>query len=260
MKFRSILCVAALAVVPAFATDLMTTETVGWLKVDSSAVSTIVSVPWVQVGGDGASVQVAKLVKTDSLKAGVMLYYYDGSAYWAWTMQETTPGVTNWSPTIVTSGNGPQSTSASKDIDFALPRGKALFVYRPNGAADGDIYLYGKYTDASIDSITTATGSADTPAYTLIGNPSSTDVALNASGRFSNVGSDDLILVPGADGAIEKTLTWANGAWGWNEKGTPVTLPNGATVSSSTRNTNVTIPAGRGVWYVSKGGTAVVQF
>ncbi len=65
MKFRSVFAIAALAASVSFATDVMTTDTVGWIKVTSTAKSTIVSVPWIQVGSDAAGGQVAERVKRD---------------------------------------------------------------------------------------------------------------------------------------------------------------------------------------------------
>ncbi len=262
MKFRSILCVAAFAATSLFADDLPTTDTVGWLKVDSTAVSTIVSVPWIQVGTTAGSVQVAKLVKTDSLKAdgGVMLYYYDGTAYKAWALQ-TVENVKTWVPASTTiSSNGKSITATAPTADFPLPRGKALFVYRPNGEADGYIYLYGKYTETSPASFTTATGSADAPAYTLIGNPSAEAVSLNKSGLFTNVGGNDKIMIPGASGALEKECTYENDEWGWWNPALSTLKVGSKTIKKPGRDTNVSIPAGRGVWYVSRGGTATVQF
>lgn len=260
MKFRSILAIAALATSVSFATDVMTTETVGWLRVTSSAASTIISVPWVQVGGADASVQVAKLVKTDSLTADgtVKLFYYDeaNNVYKGWVLN-TEGGNKVWNPTA-TSAEG--ITAQAPDADFPIPRGKALFIYRPNGSGDGDIYLYGKYTTTSPTSFTTAQGSSSTPAYTLIGNPDSSAVSLNKSGLFANVGANDEILIPGDDGAIAKTCTWEDGAWGWwNPSYTTVTIGT-KTINKPGRDTNVSIPAGRGVWYMSKGGTATVDF
>ena len=263
MKFRSVLAIAALAASVSFATDVMTTDTVGWIKVTSTAKSTIVSVPWVQVGGDGASVQVAKLVKTDSLTpdGGVMLYYYDGTKYWAWALQ-TVSSVKTWVPaTISSASNGVTTNSDSPAADYALPRGKALFIYRPNGSNDGDIYLYGKYDSNSPAAFTTAVGTSSTPAYTLIGNPNSTQVSLNSVLGNTNVGANDQILIPGVDGSIAITCTYKNNSWGWNNPvgGGTMTIA-GKTINKPAWDVNVQIPPGRGIWYVSNGGSVTVDF
>jgi len=256
MKFRSILCVAALAVVPAFATDVMTTETVGWLKVTSTAKSTIVSVPWVQVGGDGASVQVAKLVKTDTLTAdgGVMLYYYDGSDYWAWALQ-TVSTVKTWVPaTISSASNGVTTNNQSPAADYALPRGKALFVYRPNGSTDGDIYLYGALATTGMDAVATVAN-----GYTLIGNPTAAPKNLNDATMSGTPNSGDRIQVPGDDGAIavEYYYDSTTSKWGYMKAGASIItgIPGPRTFSNE-----ATIPAGRGVWYKSAGGAPTFTF
>lgn len=258
MRLRSILCVAALAVVTAFATDVMTTETVGWLKVTSTAKATIVSVPWVQVGGGGDSVQVAKLVKTDTLTAdgGVMLYYYDGmtTKYWAWALQ-TVSSVKTWVPATISSAkNGVTTNNQSPDDDYALPRGKALFVYRPNGSTDGDIYLYGALASTAMSPVRTIAN-----GYTLIGNPTASAYDINSATMTGTPNEGDRILVPGDDGAIAVDYYYdsTTGKWGYLKAGAPLItgIPGPRTFSSE-----ATIPAGRGAWYKSAGGSPTFTF
>ena len=256
MKFRSVLAIAALAASVSFATDVMTTDTVGWIKVTSTAKSTIVSVPWVQVGGNGDSVQVAKLVKTDTLTAdaGVMLYYYDGAKYWAWALQ-TVSGDKKWVPaTISSASNGVTTNNESPSDSYALPRGKALFVYRPNGSTDGDIYLYGQYTSESMAAVSTI---AD--GYTLLGNPTAAAYDLNSATMTGTPNAGDRIQVPGDDGAIavEYYYDSATSKWGYMKAGTSIIpgIPGPRTFSNE-----ALIPAGRGVWYKSAGGSPSFAF
>ena len=255
MKFRSVLAITALATSVSFA-DVMTTDTVGWIKVTSTAKSTIVSVPWIQVGSDAASVQVAKLVKTDSLTAdgGVMLYYYDGTKYWAWALQ-TVSSVKTWVPaTISSASNGVTTNTQSPDADYALPRGKALFVYRPNGSTDGDIYLYGKYTSAAMAAVATVAN-----GYTLLGNPTAAAKNINSATMTGTPNAGDRIQVPGDDGAIavEYYYDSTTSKWGYMKAGESIIpgIPGPRSFSNEAM-----IPAGRGVWYKSAGGSPTFAF
>ena len=254
MKFRSMMCVCALAASAAMATDVpgLTSETLGWVKVNSSATNTIISVPWLNVGG--GNVEVAKLVKTDTLTVNDWLYWYDGSVYYAWQLTETA-GVKSWTPTGTTKDN---MTFTSPGASFGLQRGLALFIQRQDTTKD--IYLYGQYTNGT--AAVTVAGGGETPAYTLIANPRTVDVDLNSSAAVTMSGTPnagDKILVPGTDGAISKEYTYADGAWGFNTK-TSFTVGT-RTINKLTRTTTgVTLPAGRGVWYVSKGGSPTFTF
>lgn len=255
MKFRSVLAIAALAASVSFATDVMTTETVGWLKVDSSAVSTIVSVPWVQVGSSDASVHVAKLVKTDTLSGDVMLYYYDGSKYWAWALQNS-GGVKTWEPVVISSAsNGVTVNNQSPSADYALPRGKALFVYRPNGSANGDIYLYGKKADGGMAPVATVAN-----GFTLIGNPTAAPYNINSATMSGTPNAGDLIQVPGTNGAISVQYYYNGTKWGYLKA---AAAPEGVpawVVGERTFSDEAFIPAGRGVWYKSAGGSPTFTF
>ena len=254
MKFRSMLCVCALAVSAAMATDVegLTSDTYGWIKVNSSATNTIIAVPWLNVGG--GNVEVAKLVKTDTLTTGDWLYWYNGSNYYAWQLTETAC-VKAWTPTgTVTEG----MTFTAPDATFGLAKGQALFIQRSDTTKD--IYLYGQY--ASGDVAVAVAGGGETPAYTLIANPRTAEVDLNSSAAVTMTGTpnaEDKILVPGTDGAISKEYTYANGAWGYNTK-TTIRVGNKDINKLTRTTTNVTLPVGRGVWYVSKGGSPTFTF
>lgn len=252
MKFRSVICVCALAASAAMAADVtgLTSETLGWIKVDSSAPCTIIAVPWVNVGG--GNVQVAKLVKTDTLSVNDWLYWYDGASYYAWQLTETS-GVKVWTPASTTKDN---MTFSAPDATFGLAKGQALFIQRSDTSKD--IYLYGQHATGSAE-VQIAAGSSDTPAYTLLANPRTADVDINMVTMTGTPAAGDKILVPGTNGATEKELTYADGAWGYNTK-KPFTVGS-RTINKLVRTTTgVTLPAGRGVWYVSQGGSPKFTF
>lgn len=235
----------------------LTSETLGWMKVASTATNTIISVPWVEVGGDGTGVAVTNLVKTDSLSGECYLLYWDGSQFKGWSLNAR-----NWVPGAVSYRNdkGGSATAQEAPAGYTLPRGKALFIHRPAGATNGDIYLYGKYVATAPAPFTIVAGTEANPTYTLIGNPSNAAVSLNEEGLFTDPGDDDQIMIPGADGSIAKICKRQDGQWKWwNDKKTSATVGT-MTVYTPGWDDNVDIPIGRGVWYVSKGGTPTVQF
>ena len=149
-------------------------------------------------------------------------------------------------------------TFTAPEATFGLAKGQALFIQRSDTTKD--IYLYGQY--ASGDVAVAVAGGGETPAYTLIANPRTAEVDLNSSAAVTMTGTpnaEDKILVPGTDGAISKEYTYANGAWGYNTK-TTIRVGNKDINKLTRTTTNVTLPVGRGVWYVSKGGSPTFTF
>lgn len=262
MKFRSMLCVGVLAASAAMAADVegLASATLGWLKVESSAKCTIIAVPWLNVGG--GDVEVAKLVKTDSLSAGDKLYYYDGANYWGWILTES-EGVKSWTPQAVTyKENGQDKTAAGATATEAkLPRSKALMIER--GTTTAPIYLYGQYSSDTIAAAATGGGSSSDAVYTLMANPRATSVDLNtvASGTPN---AADQIVIPNNDGTYGTPYTYVNGKWGRTEQSGSQTITIGGKTyqvpGSETRVETAVVPAGRGFWYISKGGSQTFTF
>jgi hypothetical protein len=133
-----------------------------------------------------------------------------------------------------------------------------LFITRVN--TSDDIYLYGKKGGA-VSSFTIEAGTAEAPTYTLIGNPTTADVSLNKSGLFTTPGANDQIIIPGLDGSVEKQCEYKDGQWKWyNDKKESTTVGTMTIYTPGWDTTGLDIPLGRGVWYVSKGGSPTVQF
>lgn len=243
MKLRSMIGFCALAVA-AFGLE---SNTCGLMNVPSTAKTTMIAVPWVTVGGTADAMKVANLVKTDTLTPGDELYYYDGATYYRWALQD---GV--WTPSDTTREEGGRSvTIEGPAADYAIARGKGLFLVRQNTASE--IWLYGQHTNTSV-SVAVAGGAATTPAYTMLANPNTEAYGLNAH----NVeGADgDMISIPG-DSTV---YTYKDGSWGYVQK-TGETTIRGKTIDVMEWAVGeVTVPAGQGVWYVSKGGAPTIAW
>lgn len=231
---------ALIATCVASATTVTSANTFGVLKVTSSAKETIISVPWVKVG-DGGAIDADSLVLTSNLTAGDKLFAYDTTTgkYYTWTLQ--TPGET-WG---TSSENEGDYLVASKS---SLPRGAGLILVRSN--TSNPIYLYGQYasTGGNTSNVTAATD--DAAVFTLIAPPSTQPVDLNTQATMSAPVKGDMIILengtaytyrnPVTNYVKSESLKWCK---------QEVT---GDIVNYT--DSGVTIPAGRGAWYMRKKG------
>ena len=98
----------------------------------------------------------------------------------------------------------------------------------------------------------TASAPALTPgAYNLVAKPNASGYDLN-SGKSTGAAKGDQVQVVG-DAGVTRVYTFDGTNWGYDNL-VPV---EGAPFSRNERvTTGCTIPAGQGVWYVSKGTTA----
>lgn len=248
MKLRLMMGVCALAAATALGADVMGRNVCGLMNVPSGAKVTMIAVPWVTVGGSADAMEVANLVKTDTLSAGDELYYYDGSVYRCWKLQGGA-----WQPTTVTlkDAKGNDLSVQTPDASYALPRGKGLFLVRQD--ATKEIWLYGQHSTAPI-SVAVAAGTAGTPAYTMIANPNAEAYDLNTKGVGGAAG-DQILLGDGGTTLYTRTET------AWTRK-TDVTKTIGGVARTFKKDTTegVVIPAGTGAWYVSKGGSPTIAW
>ena len=247
MNLRSLMCGFALAAAAtASAAVVSGGNTCGLMNVPSTAATTMIAVPWVTVLGEADTMKVANLVKTDTLSAGDELYYYDGSTYYRWAL---TGGV--WTPSATTRSEGGRSvTVQAPGADYGIARGKGLFLVRQDPTKE--IWLYGQYS-ASAVSVTPAAGTAEAPAYTMIANPNAADYDLNDRGVAGTAG-DQILLGDG------ETL-YTRGDSQWTKSVTVNKTLGGKTIPVKTQSAEgVTIPAGQGAWYVSKGGSPTIAW
>lgn len=221
-------------------------NTFGILRVDSSAEQTIVSVPWENAGG--GAIKVKDVVKTANLTPasetyiGDQLYYYDTTAetpaYKMWHLTST-----GWEG-ATTVANGITPTAGTEDDTLA--RGGALILVRQNHTPP--FYLYGQYQSAAA-SINVAVGSTSSPAYSLVA-PATTEATSLDSLASQYVGANDNVMVSVNGEARSLVCRQDNGAYKW---GTEVKSGKGGTTTFTP--VSVSIPAGEGFWYVSRGGS-----
>lgn len=254
MKLRLMMGVCALAAATALGADVMGRNVCGLMKVPSNAKVTMIAVPWVTVGGGADTMKVANLVKTDTLRAGDELYYYDGdyydgATYFSWKLQDNV-----WTPAATTKkdARGNDVSIQAPDASYALPRGKGLFLVRQDETKE--IWLYGQHSTAPV-SVAVAAGTAGIPAYTMIANPNAEAYDLNKKGVGGAAG-DQILLGDGGTTLYTRTET------AWTRK-TDVTKTMGGverTFKGVDTTEGVVIPAGTGAWYVSKGGSPTIDW
>lgn len=253
MKLRLMMGVCALAAATALGADVMGRNVCGLMNVPSGAKVTMIAVPWVTVGGEADAMKVADLVKTDTLKPGDELYYYDGATYFSWKLQGTVLQGNVWTPAATTKedAKGNPVTIQAPDASYALPRGKGLFLVRQD--ATKEIWLYGQHSTAQV-SVAVAAGTAGTPAYTMIANPNAVAYDLNAKGVGGAAG-DQILLGDGGTTLYTRTET------AWTRKTDVTKTINGVDRTFKTDTTEgVVIPAGKGAWYISKGGSPTIAW
>lgn len=219
---KTILSALALAAAST-ALAVTSSNTFGVLRVDSTTAQTIVSVPWAAAGG--GEVNIADVVKTANLHNGDKLYYYD----------TTKKGYRVWELTDGAWVEAKDAMAPSTDAP-TLARGNAIILERTAPIASC-FYLYGQYTTSSATTECVAGG------YTLLAPPTATECNLNNL-TWSKVGANDRIGVPNAKGLSLAYLQYVeNQGWG---------IKKGAEFDK----TMATVPAGQGVWYISRGTTA----
>jgi len=235
----------------AFADTVQSANTFGVLKIaDTTHANVAVCVPWV-AAGTGDAIKVADIVMASNRETGDVVYYYDGTAknFKAWELHDGA-----WTAI--------SSVGKAGSIDVAVPdgavtaaRGGALIIHRENQTSVAKpIYLYGQYSgDAA--TTTVAQGSPNTPpVISLIAPPSTTAYDMNASGHATvssgSIGPDDYIQLSGD----KKRYQYNSTSYKWGYYSTSEKFENGEWKVVTTFNEGLTIPAGQGALYVSKGG------
>lgn len=257
---RVLFFVAILTVSVCVANEITSSNVLGILPVTSSAKRTIVAVPWCAMSAtDDTAIQVSNLVKTANLTVNDLLHYVNSNGnYLSWRLANGAGDVKYWeSVNIATEGGFTVSPNAH---DQAVARGNCIVLIRQYPGTKENpntFYLYGQVgTSASVETSVVA-GTAETPAYTLIGAPTAAAWSVNDAGiSWGEVGSKDCLFVPGNNGWNTR-LVWSDSKWCCQQL---VIGDDGAITGSTLRPYTMPIPAGRGVWYVSYGGAPTIRW
>lgn len=241
MKLHSLICVGMFAATgAALGGDVISGTTCAAMAVPATSTYTLIAVPFKDVGGTEAKVKVADVVKTVGLKDGSRLYYYTGKEYYVWTLNAETGA---WTGTPVTSEKeGESVTMQTPPADFQVPCGATLWLQRAE-ESDESVVLYGE--EATVPNPTLTAKSVQ-----LISNPKATDYTFTKEG----VADGDMIMIP-QDNGTQTTYTYKTGKKSWGQYEQSGTVPGAEIPLMTFTVKTVTIPGGRGAWYVSKGDT-----
>lgn len=258
---KKLLTIAAIAAATT-ALAVESSNTFGILRVTipQGQQNTVIAAPWCDAGATGdaqKAIKVKDIVKTANLTPattadnGDKLYVFNGNEYSAAFQLQTVEGEVQW---VGISING---ASAGTD-ETSIQRGQAIVLALNAAPAEAkDIYLYGQYTSVGA-STTIATGSAETPAYTLVAPIGvESDVTLNSTWLTAQTELEpaigDQVFIPG-----KGFYPFATG------KGFGVTKPGAFDSNTGTWGQPTfdaaTVPTGTGFWYISKGGSGTINF
>lgn len=244
MKLRLMVYVGMLAACGAAlgADVIVGKQTCAAMAVPATGTYTLIAVPFKDVGGADQKIKVADVVKTVGLKAGSCLYYYAGENYYAWKLDADAG---TWKGAAVSyKKNGKNEMTQTPEDGFQVPCGATLWLQRAE-ESDESVVLYGE--EATVPNPTLTAKSVQ-----LISNPKATDYTFKAEGD-EGVADGDMIMIPQDDGT-QTAYTYKTGkGWGQYEQSGKV-LGTEIPLMKFTVKT-VTIPGGRGAWYVSKGTT-----
>ena len=245
MKLHSLICVGMFAAAgAALGGDVISGTTCAAMAVPATGMYTLIAVPFKDVGGKEAKVKVADVVKTVGLKDGSRLYYYADNKYYVWKLDAKTDAWTGVNVTSASEKEGESVTMQTPPADFQVPCGATLWLQRAE-ESDESVVLYGE--EATVPNPTLTAKSVQ-----LISNPKATDYTFTAEG-VKGVADGDMIMIPQDDGT-QTVYTYKTGKdWGQYEQSG--TVPGTSIPLMKFTVKTVTIPGGRGAWYVSKGTT-----
>lgn len=239
MKLHSLICVGMFAAAEAaLGADVISGTTCAAMAVPATDTYTLIAVPFKDVGGTEAKVKVADVVKTVGLKKGSQLFYYTGDKYYAWTLNVDAG---TWKGAQVAYlKNGKEALTESPADNYQVPCGATLWLQRA-AESEGSVVLYGEETVVPDPTLTAK-------SVQLISNPKATDYT------FTLAGADgDMIMIP-QDNGTQTTYTYKTEK-GWGQYTQSGVVPGTKIPLMKFTVTTVTIPGGRGAWYVSKGET-----
>lgn len=249
-------------------------NTFGIVKVEMPTTNTMIAVPWTwysKLQKDAGLIPAKKLVKTENLELGDMLYMpltTNGvqDVYAAWTVVQRTTKVdgedvtdVEWSPVQVVDvkelGFGRMGALMDDEAgdDYyqhasRIIRGNGMWLYRKKPLDDaGNIrpfWLYGQSVTSDVTTVVSGTNGVNaTVCSTIIGNPYVKPVRLNDLDFQGTIASGDRIKLHNV-GEVDRDLIYVSGS-GWRDSTTTIVGGRKRTVY----NFDTVIPAGTSFWY-----------
>lgn len=245
-----------------WAEDARSSNTHGIVKVETATTNVLIAVPWnfyTPTAETVTNLPVDHLVWPKNLDDGDMLMMVtpralqSGSNYETWML--TRPAVKGgnagdaagtWVPALTASAGGDSQAEAAD----AVARGLGLWLIRQNPKDNAGnwkpFYLYGQYvTDAASVQVSGGSSAAANPV--MIANPYCQELSVNADVTWSGVGADDTLSIPNGTDAWDLAL-WDASQQKWYVS---KSVRQGRKVVTS-KNYNLSVPAGHGFWYIRR--------
>ena len=269
MKKMFLIGMALSALAAVAADDVFSSNTFAVTEVTSSATNTIIAIPWTgytPTGSQDLDIRVDHLVSPRNLTVGdLVLVPTSDVSYAAWALAESAiaNGAMAWEP-IATAEVLAENITTSKnplikdnDGDAIISRGHGMWLIRQDTTKP--FYVYGQWAKGG-KSVTVEQGASDTPAYTMLADPLLRAVDINTDIRWENPGSGDSVVIT-TDSSATKNCTWDSAQQKWYHVDLQKITKGAITVSKSVKvYDGLTVPAGAGFWYVSRGGAPTVTF
>lgn len=225
------------------------------IQVNSGTRSTILSLPFTELGGSESVTDLDRVVLTDNLENGTLLFAAVNGATHAWRLVNG-----GWQKMAVVDGF--EHTADTAGVN-SFQRGAAFWVERAGDSAAlaKPFYIYGKVGEELpgnqvIAGAVTSNGKL-VSAHTRIGNPNPEDCNINDL-VWSGCGKDDRIVLSDSSsefGFIEYAYNPGTGKWGLKEP------YKSGKVLRYNWNYDVVLLAGQGFWYIrNTTGSASVRF
>ena len=248
MKSTYFAAAAAVLVAGSAFAGVQTANQVGRIAVTGVTTNTIIALPFVDIDYPAVTtVTATNYVLTIGLKEGDRLT----------EKVLNNDGKYEWKGWMLTADGGSWQPVATEDSKWKVPataefaRGKALMLTRTDPQTSNPFYLLGQVVTDDC-TVTPVAGTT-----TFVGNPLPRDTSLvELIGFVAGQSTGDQIRVTMSDGETVKTINYRSlnesNVWCYSVRG------NGGvwTHTEVTASNDVTIPAGTGFEYISKGSTA----
>ena len=267
---KMFLIIMALSAFAVGAADVFSSNTFAVTEVTSSATNTIIAIPWTGYTPDGSQdldVRVDRLVSPRNLVAGDLLLVPTSEvSYAAWSLVESDAanGAMAWEPiataelfasNIATNRN---PLIKNNDGEASIARGYGMWLIRQDPTKP--FYLYGQWAKGG-KSVTVEQGTATVPAYTMLADPLLREVDINTDLVWEDVNTADSVVIT-TDANTTLNCKWDSASRKWYHVELQKITKGSITVSKSVKvyDSGMTVPAGAGFWYVSRGGAPTVTF